>query len=395
MDASEQFAFPSPQPQDAQEVREAIEQAGILWSEDPKESLKWLRKAAEFASDAGDDLRSVQLAKVSADLRNLANISPSIPPPTTLPPISHPLPSAPVAVGDSTEAAAASVAAVVVAPSIAAATGSDPTRNEQTGREPSEGTPAPESGTPVWSAAENTVRDQAAVEQQPTPDAPSVVSEEATATPAAPPAASAAEPVVAIPQFTFSKDPAQTVPATPAASAAAIALASAPSNYQSVPAPASAAPAAAPATVGAAPVASGPGFGAPLASAANGAALGAKRPVLFGGPTAPSPGGPRPEQPTLVGRPLPLGNPNGPRGVNDETPAATPAAIQADSVAPGSNTTRFVQHKAIAVSISMAPNASGHFDLHPLAEGESVEPGFRRALLIALAPEDRLFPGRG
>jgi len=80
--------------------------------------------------------------------------------------------------------------------------------------------------------------------------------------------------------------------------------------------------------------------------------------------------------------------------VNDETPAATPAAIQADSVAPGS-TTRFVQHRAVAVAISIAPNANGHFDLHPLADGESVEPGFRRALLVALAPEDRLFPGRG
>lgn len=392
MDASEQFAFPSPQPQDSQEVREAIEQAGILWSEDPKESLKWLRKAAEIASDAGDDLRSVQLARVSADLRNLANISPSVPPPTTLPPISHPLPSAPVVVGDSTEAAAASVAAVVVAPVIAAATA---------GEQPADASAAPESssaaGTPAESGSsadssgslgENTVRDQAAIEQQSTPDAPAV--DDASATPAAPPA----EPMVAIPQFAFSKDPAQTVPATPAASAAAIALASAPAGYQSVPAPASAAPA--PANGG--PLA-GPGAAAVSNSAVSNSALAnngvanVKRQVLFGGPAAA--GGPRPEQPTLVGRPLPLGVPNGPRGVNDETPAATPAAIQADSVAPGSGTPRFVQHKAIAVSISMAPNAAGHFDLHPLAEGESVEPGFRRALLIALAPEDRLFPGRG
>src|SRR5690606_17599782 len=53
---------------------------------DPKESLRWLRQAAEAASDAGDDLRSVQLARTGADLRNLANISASAPPPATLPP---------------------------------------------------------------------------------------------------------------------------------------------------------------------------------------------------------------------------------------------------------------------------------------------------------------------
>ena len=355
MDASEQFAFPSPQPQDSTEVREAIEQAGILWSDDPKESLKWLRKAAEFASDAGDDLRSLQLAKVSADLRNLANISPSVPPPTTLPPISHPMPPATVAVGESTEAAAASVAAVMVAPMVAATSGEQPGESAAV-----VDAPAPESAG-MFASNENTIRDQLAVDLPPAPEV--VTASDSAATPAAPPA----EPVVAIPQFTYSKDPAQTVPATPAASAAAAALATAPSSYQAVPAAAGSAP----------------------GGATNGiSALGAKRPP-FVGPGA-NPGGPRPEQPTLVGRPLT----NGPRGVNDETPAATPAAIQADSVAPGS-TTRFVQHKAIAVAISMAPNANGHFDLHPLAEGENVEPGFRRALLVGLAPEDRLFPGRG
>src|SRR5690606_26947200 len=145
MDASEQFAFPSPQPQDSPEVREAIEQAGILWSEDPKESLKWLRKAAEIASDAGDDLRSVQLARVSADLRNLANISPSVPPPTTLPPISHPLPSSPTPVVDASEAVAAAVAAVVASPIVAPAAVADaeaaPTETASPGSSPTTTTP--------------------------------------------------------------------------------------------------------------------------------------------------------------------------------------------------------------------------------------------------------------
>lgn len=387
MDASEQFAFPSPQPQDPPEVREAIEQAGILWSEDPKESLKWLRKAAEFASDAGDDLRSVQLARVSADLRNLANLSPSIPPPTTLPPLSLPLPTAPVVVGQATEGetrsgeadgaieASPDASVAVVALSEQPVDAADVTAT------------VPESnGAHLWSSGENTVRDQNAIsqdaDQEVTPNAPPV------ATGAGPGAAPAPEAMVGIPQVAFSKDPGQTVPATPAASAAALALATAPASYQSVPPSPSSAYGVAPATAAGA----APGAGANNGSIAG--ALAAKRPAaaFFGNPTAAGAGGPRPEQPTLVGRPLT--NTNGPRGVNDETPAATPAAIQADSVAPGSNT-RFVQHRAVEVAISIAPNASGHFDLHPLAEGENLEPGFRRALLVALGAEDRLFPGRG
>src|SRR5690606_10329280 len=229
---------------------------------------------------------------------------------------------------------------------------------------------------------------EAAAGEQATPHVPEVA---AAAQAAVSPAA---EAPFAIPQVSFSKDPAQTVPATPAASAAALALATGPSSYQSVPAPASSAPGASAAL---------PSAPAPAAAGSNGSiasALNAKRQApAFGGPSAgfsagvggglAGVSGPRPEQPTLVGRPL-----NGPRGLNDETPAATPAAIQADSVAPGS-TNRFIQHRAVEVAISIAPNANGHFDLHPLADGESVEPGFRRALLVALAPEDRLFPGRG
>ncbi len=398
MDASEQFAFPSPQPQDPPEVREALEQAGILWSEDPKESLKWLRKAAEIASDSGDDMRSVQLARVSADLRNLANISPSIPPPNTLPPLSLPLPSAPVVVGEATEGETTSGEAASA--NEAASVGVLAALSEQPVDAAAVTATVPESnGAHLWSSAENTVRDQNAIGQEPdqqiTPNAPPVAGAAGDAGAVSPPGAPPPEAMVAIPQVSFSKDPAQTVPATPAASAAALALATAPASYQSVPpshsagygvAPSAAAPIGATQSAGAAP-------GAVANHGSIAGALAAKRPAagFFGNPGGGA-AGPRPEQPTLVGRPLT--NTNGPRGVNDETPAATPAAIQADSVAPGSNT-RFVQHRAVEVAISIAPNASGHFDLHPLAEGENLEPGFRRALLVALGADDRLFPGRG
>jgi len=51
-------------------VQVALRAAHTLWSRgDTAESLKWLRKAAESASDEGADLRSLQLAKAAAELR--------------------------------------------------------------------------------------------------------------------------------------------------------------------------------------------------------------------------------------------------------------------------------------------------------------------------------------
>lgn len=51
-------------------VQVALRAAHTLWSRgDTTESLKWLRKAAESASDEGADLRSLQLAKAAAELR--------------------------------------------------------------------------------------------------------------------------------------------------------------------------------------------------------------------------------------------------------------------------------------------------------------------------------------
>lgn len=51
-------------------VQVALRAAHTLWSRgDTAESLKWLRKAAESASDEGADMRSLQLAKAAAELR--------------------------------------------------------------------------------------------------------------------------------------------------------------------------------------------------------------------------------------------------------------------------------------------------------------------------------------
>jgi hypothetical protein len=55
---------------DTDAVQMALQAAQTLWSRgDTTESLRWLKRAAESASDEGADLRSLQLAKAAAELR--------------------------------------------------------------------------------------------------------------------------------------------------------------------------------------------------------------------------------------------------------------------------------------------------------------------------------------
>jgi hypothetical protein len=62
--------LPQAETADPDGVQVALRAAQTLWSRgDTTESLKWLRKAAESASDEGADLRSLQLAKAAAELR--------------------------------------------------------------------------------------------------------------------------------------------------------------------------------------------------------------------------------------------------------------------------------------------------------------------------------------
>jgi hypothetical protein len=63
-------ALPQAENADPDGVQVALRAAQTLWSRgDTTESLKWLRKAAESASDEGADVRSLQLAKAAAELR--------------------------------------------------------------------------------------------------------------------------------------------------------------------------------------------------------------------------------------------------------------------------------------------------------------------------------------
>ena len=67
--SSPSVAFPAPTSDDPDEVVIALETASTLWERgDTRDALRWLRRAAETAGEAGEDLRAVQLARAAADL---------------------------------------------------------------------------------------------------------------------------------------------------------------------------------------------------------------------------------------------------------------------------------------------------------------------------------------
>ncbi len=79
---SESFSeLPEVEPQDPESVAVAIETARALFrTGDRLDALRWLRRAAERAEEAGDDLRAVNLARSAADLST--ELQSSVPPPS-------------------------------------------------------------------------------------------------------------------------------------------------------------------------------------------------------------------------------------------------------------------------------------------------------------------------
>jgi hypothetical protein len=74
-------SFPAPEAGDPEEVVVALETATALWTRgDAREALRWLRRAAETAGEAGSDLRAVRLARSAADLTTRLSIPPTVPP---------------------------------------------------------------------------------------------------------------------------------------------------------------------------------------------------------------------------------------------------------------------------------------------------------------------------
>ncbi|HEY3664909.1 MAG TPA: hypothetical protein VGL19_02870, partial [Polyangiaceae bacterium] len=94
---SESPDLPEVEPRDPEPVAVAIETARALFRTGERlDALRWLRRAAERAEEAGDDVRSVSLARSAADLSTeLQSMPPppaaSVPPPaaTSAPPTSR------------------------------------------------------------------------------------------------------------------------------------------------------------------------------------------------------------------------------------------------------------------------------------------------------------------
>jgi len=64
-------AILNPEPGDNEDVVSALETADIFWTKgDTDEALRWLKRAAETASDAGDDMRALAIARSAADLKS-------------------------------------------------------------------------------------------------------------------------------------------------------------------------------------------------------------------------------------------------------------------------------------------------------------------------------------
>ena len=63
--------FPETVDSDSDDVSWALETGRTMWTQgDHQEGLKWLKRAADTASEEEDDMRSLTLAKGAADLRN-------------------------------------------------------------------------------------------------------------------------------------------------------------------------------------------------------------------------------------------------------------------------------------------------------------------------------------
>jgi len=83
-----QLIVPDPLPDDGEDVTSALETALVFNQQgDMREAARWVRRAAEAASDMGADMRALTLARAVADL-NIASIAPRPPAPEAAPPAS-------------------------------------------------------------------------------------------------------------------------------------------------------------------------------------------------------------------------------------------------------------------------------------------------------------------
>jgi hypothetical protein len=91
------LTVPEPLSDDGDDITTALETAAIFNAQgDVREAVRWVRKAAEAAGDAGNDMRALALARAVADLNVGASLAPSSPPASAAAaPVSTPAQAAP------------------------------------------------------------------------------------------------------------------------------------------------------------------------------------------------------------------------------------------------------------------------------------------------------------
>ncbi len=88
--------IPTPRQDDDEDVHWALSTAGALWARgEHAEALKWLRRAAEQASDVNADIRALELFKAAADVATRVNTPSAAPPPPAPAPAPAPVAVAP------------------------------------------------------------------------------------------------------------------------------------------------------------------------------------------------------------------------------------------------------------------------------------------------------------
>jgi hypothetical protein len=348
MDATSEISLPTSQPSDSSDVQVALATAQSLWGQDPREALRWLRKAAEGAADAGDDLRSVQLARAAADLRNHAGIAASLAPAA----LSAEIPASAAASSGAGSVGTGSsgsgtvlVGGAAAGPSGAAASSNPYATEEMFSGNPAQTVPA----TPAAAAAAALQQASIAAQALGSEQAAIAAQQAATAQQAAQQAAAVAA------QQAIAAQHAAAQQAALAAQQAASQQAAAQAAQQAV-AQAQAAQQAAAQQAAA------------QAHAAQAQAAQLAQTVRH----------------TAAGRQ------NG--AASSPVSSATPLEIQPVSQPPSS--LGFITHRTVRVALSPTPNGRGEFSVHPLAEGEPTPAGWKDALLVALEPSERLFPGR-
>jgi hypothetical protein len=74
--------FPNPLPDDPKTVVMALETGHSEWGRgDLNEAVRWIRRAADAAEAAGNDLRALSLARMAADLKSTLELPATIVPP--------------------------------------------------------------------------------------------------------------------------------------------------------------------------------------------------------------------------------------------------------------------------------------------------------------------------